>query len=93
MLLPDFLFHRFAENDADDAAGETDDDAAGETDDDAAKRAIVDFCTRHGMASKVRDVDALVANAARMGVGPAKLLAAIKKQHAARGGGVEVRDV
>ena len=45
------------------------------------------------MASKVRDVDALVANAARMGVGPAKLLGAIKKQHAARGGGVEVRDV
>lgn len=85
VLLPDFLFHRFAENDADAAAGETDDDAA--------KRAIVDFCTRHGMASKVRDVDALVANAARMGVGPAKLLAAIKKQHAARGGGVEVGDV
>ncbi|KAH8063991.1 folylpolyglutamate synthase [Aureococcus anophagefferens] len=50
VLLPDFLF-RFAENAP---------PPPGETDDDAAKRAIVDFCTRHGMASRCM-VDKLLA--------------------------------
>ena len=76
ILLPDFLFRRFAEDDQGAAP-------AAAPDDPAAKQRIVDFYRRHN-PSKLGDVDALVAKYATMGVGAAALLEAIEKKYAAR---------